>query len=216
MMELDEAQILEPLRLRGGNREDDGARQRRIAVAIDRDRPLGQRFLIQPDRIGRGGEGRLGRELQLIVVGDDTFAEGDRGDVPLPHRAQAHQDALRSGRHARLVEMWHRARVHQRGGSIAIFVAEIGTDQLALFIANLAAVDAEHVLDLVIARHEHAARLPVARLEILKHQLELGAGLGTVERHHRADDALRAIAAIAAPGEVKRPHHDPRWVGMEP
>lgn len=152
----------------------------------------------------------------MIVVGDDAFAEGDRGDVPLPHRAQAHQNALRSGGHPRLVEMRHRARVHQRGGGIAIFVAEIGTDQLALFIANFAAIDAEHVLDLVIARHEHAARLPVARLEILEHQFELGAGLGTVERHHRADDALRAIAAIAAPGEVERPHHDPRWVGMEP
>ena len=76
-------------------------------------------------------------------------------------------------------------------------MAEIGADQLALLVADLAAVDPEHILDLVVARHEHAARLPVPRLEVLEHQFELGAGLGRVERHDRRYDPLRPASTVA-------------------
>ena len=88
-------------------------------------------------------------------------------------------------------------------------MTEIRADQLALLITDLGAIEAKHMLDLVIAGHEHASCLPVPRLEILEHQLQFGTRLGGIERHHRAHDPLGAIAAIATPRQVERPHHNP-------
>ena len=168
--------------------------------------------------IGGGGEGRLGGELEFAPRGDDALAKRDRGDMPLPHRAQRHHDALRSLGHPRLIVMRHHAGVHQRRGGITVFQAEIGADQLALHIADLAAVEIVLRRDLVVARHEHTPRLPVPRLEILEHRLELFAGLVLGHFEHDADQPLRAAdpRAVRLPAEMERPHHDARWVGVQP
>ena len=97
--------------------------------------------------------------------------------MPLPHCAKAHQDALRPFGHARLVVMWNGAGVHQRRGRIAVFVAEIGTDQLPLFVAKRAVVDPVGLRNLAIAGQEHAPRLPVTRLEIAQDKAQLLARL---------------------------------------
>jgi hypothetical protein len=106
MGEVADAQILEPVRLRLGDREDHRARQRRIAVAIDRHRTLGHLVLVLLARRRRWRRAARARG-QLVLVGDDAFAERHRRDMPLPHRAQRHEDAQRSLGHARLVVMRH-------------------------------------------------------------------------------------------------------------
>lgn len=169
--------------------------------------------------VGRGGERRLGREAQLVLVVDDAFAEGDRGDMPLTHRAHRHQDTLRPRLDAGLVEMRHRRRIHQRGRGITVFVAEIGADQLTLLVADLRSVQLQQIFDLVVTGHEDAPRLPMPRLEILQHGFQLVAGF--LRRHGQdlADQPLGAAGrctVAAAPGNMKRPHHDARRVGMKP
>ena len=114
--------------------------------------------------------------------------------------------------------MRHRARVHQRGGGVAVLVTEIGADQLALLVADLRAVEAHHVLDLVIAGHEDAPRLPMPRLEIAQDELELVARLARRHLKHFAHQPLGAARAIGGrrPGEMEGPHHDPRRIGVQP
>src|SRR3546814_9800989 len=84
-------------------------------------------------------------------------------DTPFPYptlfRSHRHQDAQAPRWHARLVEMRHRARVHDRGRRVAIFVAEIGADQLAFLIADRSAVEIEQRLDLVLRSEEHTSEL---------------------------------------------------------
>ena len=167
MRELDDAHILQPLGLGLGDREDDRPRQRRVAMAMDGDRAARHILVAPAVHVGRGRERRLGRQAQLVLIVDDAFAERDRGDVPLAHRPHRHQDALRPRLDTGLVEMRHRRRIHQRGGGIAVFVAEIGANQLALLVADRRPVELQQILDLIVAAHEDAPRLPVPGLEIL-------------------------------------------------
>jgi hypothetical protein len=115
--------------------------------------------------------------------------------------------------------MRHHAGVHQRSGGIAIFVAEIGADQLLLDLGNDIAVETERGFDLRIARHEDRARLPVARLEIAQHELQLDIGHLLVEREHAIDDAAHAPrpAGSGAPIDrnVERTDDDPRGIGLQ-
>ena len=80
------------------------------------------------------------------------------------------------------------------------------------------AVETELFLNFVIARHEDAAGLPVARLEILEHPLELGARL---RRGHIEDFADQPFGAarcrsVRLPADLERTHHDARRIGMQP
>ena len=80
MRELDKAQILKPVGLGGGDRENDCAGQGRVAVPENRDRPL-KALILGAMGIGRGGEGGLGRQMQVAGIGNDPLAEGDGADM---------------------------------------------------------------------------------------------------------------------------------------
>src|SRR3546814_4422449 len=123
--------------------------------------------------------------------------------------------------------MRHRARVHDRGGRVAIFVAEIGADQLAFLIADRSAVEIEQRLDLVIARHEHAPRLPVARHWQTRRSEEHTSELQSLMRISYAVFCLKkksqmliagwSVACIALRDEYRRtvPHRQSPRQGME-
>ena len=196
-VELDEAQILQPVRLRLGDREDHRAGQRRIAVAIDGHRArrasAARRCRSRRRRWRRAARAPASARSR---VGDDPLAERDRRDVPLAHRAQRHQDAQRSraacptgrnaaprwGSSARRRHSCIRGRNRRRSAG-------------ASRRRYRAPFEPQHVLDLVVARHEHAPRLPVARLEILEHHLELLARFGRRHRQHFARPAARCGSA---------------------
>jgi hypothetical protein len=113
--------------------------------------------------------------------------------------------------------MRHRAGVHQRGGGIAVFVAEIRADQLPLLVGDAAAVQPVRRRDLVVTGHEHAPRLPVARLEVLEHQLELVARLLRRHVHDLADEPLRPADAVGVgdPANMERSDHHARRIGVK-
>ena len=185
-------------------------------MAMNLDRAVGE----LARGVGRGGERRLGRQLEMRAGTEDALAERDRRDVPLPHRAQRHRDPGRAWRETALIGMRDDAGIHQRGGGIAVLVAEIGPDQLLPGFRQHRAVDRQRELDLIVADHEHAARLPVTRLEVLEHDLELAQRLLLVERQHRIDDPPHASgAAVGRPQldrDVERPNHHARWIGLQP
>ena len=114
--------------------------------------------------------------------------------------------------------MRHDAGVHQRGGGIAIFVAEIGADQLLPFVADAVELEIEQRADLGEAFEENLARLPVALLEILHHDLELPPDLAIVEGQHGIDQPVGApgFGRTALPCEMEWPDDDPRRIGLEP
>ena len=106
--------------------------------------------------------------------------------------------------------MRHRARVHQRSRSVAVLVAEIRADQLPLLVADLRAVQLEHVFDLAYSKDVQggdddrddapaAERVLIARerLRQIDRVLEsLGARTEYVFRRHRVDEiGQREIAA---------------------
>src|SRR5690348_16024216 len=107
------------------------------------------RATAQLDRaVGGGGEWRFRHQLYRGAWPDNALTEGDRRDMPLAHRPQRHRDTHRPARQAALVRMRYHARVHQRGGGIAIFVTEIGADQLLLDLTDACGVEAKRLLDL--------------------------------------------------------------------
>ena len=83
-------------------------------------------------------------------------------------------------------------RVHDRRGGVAVFVAEIGADELAAWLAEGGGVEVDLSRDLVEARLEYAPRLPVAGLEIDQHLGQLLGDLRFGEFDHGVDQSLAA------------------------
>ena len=107
MLELDEPQILQPLRLRIGDREDDRSRQVRIAMAEDGDRPLGRLRLAR--RRPRRSRSRTAARARASAGSASVTIPSRKATEemwPSPTDAQRHQDsrptprASRSGRNA--------------------------------------------------------------------------------------------------------------------
>ncbi len=138
MGEVHEAQILQPVALRLGHREQHRAGQRAVPIPVDLDRAG---FELDSG-VGRGRERGLGHQLEHRAGAENPLAEGDRGDMPLPHRAQRHDDADRAVAETRLIGVRHDAGVHQRGGGVAVFMAEERADQLLLLFGNGRVVEA--------------------------------------------------------------------------
>ena len=216
MGELHQPQVLQPIALRISDGKDHGAGQGAVAVAQHGDRAFGN-FFFARCRIGGGGERRFGRELQLAIVGGDALPKSDGTDMPLAHRAQRHDEPDGPFGHASLVKMRHHAGVHDGGGGIAVFVAEIGTDQLPLGITDIAHRRFHLRVDLLEAGHEHAARLPMARLEILQYGGQLLLRLALVHLQHFGHQPFGSAhrQALGLPGEVEGTHHHARRIGIE-
>jgi len=107
--------------------------------------------------------------------------------------------------------MWNDARIHQRGGGIAVFMAEIGADELPPCPAEMAGVELQHGGHFVATRHEHFPRLPVTGLEIAHHKRKFVSHRLLVESEHGIDDAPASAGGSAGrlPTEVEGAHHHP-------
>jgi len=68
-------------------------------------------------------------------------------------------------------------------------VAKVRADQLLTLFTEMA-VQVKFGLHLLVALQEHAPRLPVALLEILGHQRELGLAGTHIHGQNRRDDAM--------------------------
>ena len=210
VLETDEAQVLEPVALRLGHREDHRARQRALGVALDRDGAVSGGMDRVVERSGSGDVG-LRPQLEPAVALDDALAKGDRADVPLPHRAHRHDEAHRPAREARLVGVEDDAGVHQRRRGIAVFVAEIGADQPLAYVRK--ALGHIHQLrDFAEALVEHALGLPVALGKVGKDRAVFAFHLRVGERQdvgHQLAAARRARGR-RLPTQVERPDHHAR------
>ena len=82
--------------------------------------------------------------------------------MPLTDRTQRKQDAKASFLQPALIGMTHDAGVHQGRGGIAIFVTEIGANQLLPLVANPFQRQIEKGANLFEPVEEDLARLPVA------------------------------------------------------
>ena len=132
--EFDKPQIFQPVALRFGHRENDCPRNRTVGVAAhDRRNDLLFGFMVKQRS---SSEQRLRMQLQVTPFGDDCLTKCNRRNMPLTHRAQRKHDPDASLLQARLVRVTNNGRVHQRCGGVAIFMAEIGTNQLAHFRAG--------------------------------------------------------------------------------
>ena len=136
MGEMGEAQVLQPVGLGRRDREDHRARQ--VGVLVAGTRVTGPSCIAcrGPAHRPRSRTAAPGASCSPPSVRHQPLAEGDRADVALAHRAQRHQDPDGVPVEAALVGMRHDAGVHQRRGGIAIFVAEIGADQLLPLVAD--------------------------------------------------------------------------------
>ena len=100
-------------------------------------------------------------------------------------------------------------------------MAEVGADQLLLRRGDVAG-QVELRLHLLEALLEHAARLPVARTEILVHEAELGLRGAHVHGQHRLGDPPRAhglhrgLAGNLRRDDLERADHHPAGLGVEP
>ena len=94
MDEVGQPQILEPVGLRRGDREDHRARQVAVGVAVDADRSVVENP-VDVGCVGGGRERRLGGELEPARRRHQPFAKRDRADVTFADRAQRHQHAHR-------------------------------------------------------------------------------------------------------------------------
>ncbi len=211
--EADQPQILEPVALRFGDRKQHAVRNRAVGLAVNGHRIPGlQMMAIVGDRGHRGP--RLRPEAEIAVGADDALAECDRADMPLAHRAHRHDEAQLVAPEPALVGVQHDAGIHQCGGGIAIFVAEIGADQPALDRRNRARVQPQIFGDLGKAFVENAADLPVPLRKILPDEAEFEFGLILVEPQQILDELRRArrFRHARLPCEVERPQHDARGV----
>ena len=119
---------------------------------------------------------------------------------------------------AALVGMGHDAGVHQRRGGVAIFVAEIGADQLLAFVADaLRATSLSDRANLLEALEEDLAGLPVALLEIAAsprswRPISRSSSVSTSSTSRRARPG--SAGRLATP--VERPNDDPRRIRLQP
>src|SRR5262245_64231009 len=112
--------------------------------------------------------------------------------------------------------MRHDAGVHQGGGGITIFMAEIGADHLLTLVADPAERQFEHRADFPEPLQEHLARLPMTLLEIVHYRLELPAKLPVIELENGIDQPLGPAAIGGAlPGKVEGADDDPGRIRLE-
>ncbi len=99
-------------------------------------------------------------------------------------------------------------------------MAEIGADQLPLDRRDGDVLQPQRLLDLGIALNEDAARLPVPRLEVAQHQVQLGFGFRLFEREDGVDDPPDAAGLAGMgprfDGDVERADDDTRCVRLQP
>ena len=179
----------------------------RLGVAVDGHRHVaGARADCAAGRGGR--ERRLRHQLELARGGDHALAERDRAEMwPSPTARSDMTMRTAPFLMPALVGMGNDARVHQRRGGIAIFVAEIGADQLLARVADRPAWSPTCAAISSNRAQEHLARLPVARLEIAIDQAELGA-------HGCGCRAPAPPRPAGAPAPARRPAAcQARWKG---
>ena len=218
VVEADQAQVFEPVALLLGDREDHRVRQRSF----------------------RGGDGPSPRRSASDMLASSSSTEvanalcGQSSNRPsgcaMPSRKTIElmcpsptARRLITKRHrapdaARLIGVRHDRRVHQRGGRIGVFVAEIGADQLAPHRREIALPEAERRLELLVALLEHRS---VCQWRSLKSVSDLAillahAGSRSARRRRRPAAAHDCSALRRLPAQVKRPQHDPRRVGVQP
>ena len=215
---LRQPQILEPVRLRRGDRKDHCSRKIAVLVAVNPHRSVGVEPVAIERGFGRRRERRFGRQRQAPARRDQPLAKGDRTDVTFADRAQRQHDPPGILVEPALVGVRDHAGVHQRRRRIAIFVTEIGADQRSGRTADLVAIKLEQRRDLIEAPMEHLLGLPVARLEIVEHvaQDALGRAFGQCE--HVFDQLLRPtfVGALRLPREMERADDDARRIGFQP
>src|SRR3546814_4233006 len=90
--------------------------------------------------------------------------------MSLTHCAQGQDNPLGTTGEPRLIGMRDHAGVHQRSRRIAVFMAEIGADQLLLLVPDVPDIDAYLPLYFFVALPEDVAGLPMAGLEIAIYQ----------------------------------------------
>ncbi len=217
MLEAYHPQVFKAAALLLGDREDHGIGKAGILVAMHRHGAIGagQIGVLEFDR---GGERVLRPQRERAVRLGDAFAKGDRTDVPLAYGPQRHDEPHRAAVHARLVRMRHDRRVHQRGGRIRVFVAEIGPDQVLARERKPVRINPQLVLYLAVADLEHLLGLPVPFLEIGKHAPVFGAGLplgksGNVLHQPRRPVPLRSRCL---PPQMEWPQDDAGRISVKP
>ena len=115
-------------------------------------------------------------QVNLAVRPDDPLCEGNRTDVPFADRPHRHDETDRPFGEAGLVGRRDDTGVHDRGRRIAVFVAEIGAEQLAAARGQFCCFEfGTHLLgELGVALFEDLLHLPMARVEMVIDAFEFG------------------------------------------
>ncbi len=168
-------------------------------------------------RPGSNSKVRLGFQLDRAIGIEGAFAERHGRDMAFSDCPCRQDEVDRAVGCSGLVRMDDDRRIHDRGGLVAVFMAEIGTNQGAvIFVEGFEA--AVQLLDLAETVEKNAARLPVAAGEVAIDLIEDGSYLIRIERGNGVADAADARkgahdAVTGADTDLKRQDDDALRVG---
>ena len=169
--------------------------------------------------VGGSREWRPGRESNCASVLTMPSRKAIELMWPSPTARSDMTEAQRTVGHAALVGVRHDAGVHQRRRGIAVFVAEIGADQLAAARCQVGRVErlAELFGELFVAALEHLFDLPVARVEIAIDAFKFLGDFVLAESEDILDEPKRPAGPRAGrlPGEMKGTDDDAARIGTQ-
>ena len=151
-----------------------------------------------------------------IAVAISPWGHSANDPSALAHGAQAEHEANGALLQPRLIGMRDDRRVHQRGGGVSIFMAEIRRDQpLAIAFGNCG--QPQRRFELGVAFIKDVLDVPVARREIRQNPLVFGfrpfAGKRQDVGYQPDGPVLRRVAGL--PSQMEWTQDDARRIGMK-
>ena len=215
VVELDEAGVLDAVRLRLRDRKDHALADVALGLEYHFDDIPGRRGNA-PLQVWDGRKPRGGIHGHGAVGRDASRSECQRGHVAFPDGTQAHDDTALAALRRGLIRMRDHAGIEQGGGFEGILVQEVGADELALYLRQRR-MHGVNDLDGVGARLEGRQEPAVAPLEVLEHVRQLSTRGLRIERQDPLDNVRHPprVRRVEIPRLDARPvvaHDHSRWI----
>ena len=217
VIEPHEPEILQPVALLFGYGKDHRVGESAFGLAMDAHAAVCIVFSAIVE-FGRRREGVLRPEIETAIGVRDTFAKRNGTDVTLPHGAQAHDEATRTARYARLVRMRDDRRIHQGRSGVGVFVTEKCADQSSPRGGQARRIEMQIFRYFLKPGFEQAFGLPVTCGKIALHPLVFAVRPLLFHREDIFDQFLRATTrgVLCLPAKVEGPQDDPARIGVQP
>src|SRR6185437_11289948 len=218
VLKLDEAGVLDTMRLRFGDRENHA-----LTNILSAPKAYFYAFL------GHTGNPMLQKRKRGQASGpinayfairtDDARPKRQRRHMTFTDRAETQDEAALAGRHARLIWMGDNARIEQSGGFERILVHEVRANELTLRFGE-SDMAMERIFHFVSASLKGRQDVAVAALKINQNLGQLAASCLWIERQDSIHDVVRPrlvrrVLVARLGGRLELAQHYPRGVGAQ-